>query len=183
MVVKLWGFYYRRVNGMKLNKLDLCLFPTAVYKFIDTISDYCTSSIKDQIIDISYTSGKEQLNHLNDKRQSCTGKKHFPKTIQVFIQNWQNNTCWDKHAYISDDINSSFALYIIIKNINKRNQIEPNRLNTAQIDDKRKYMTVDCEKRVKDKTNKNNKIYVHEKKYSFSFPYNLLLAYPYCSPA
>ena len=69
MVVKLWGFYYRRVKGMKLNKLDLCLFPTAVYKFIDTISDYCTSSIKDQIIDIGYTSGKEQLNQLNDKRQ------------------------------------------------------------------------------------------------------------------
>ena len=61
MVVKLWGFYYRRVNGMKLNKLDLCLFPTAVYKFIDTISDYCTSSIKDQIIDISCSGTKRQL--------------------------------------------------------------------------------------------------------------------------
>ena len=161
----------------------LCLSPATVHKLIDTISDCNASSIEDQIIDIGYTSRKEQLNHLYGKRQSCAGKKHFPETIQGFIQNWQNNACRNKHAYISDDIDSSFAFDIIIENTNKRNQIDPNRLNTAQADDKRLDMAIYSEKRVKDKTNQNSKIDIHQKKESLSFPDDLLLSYPYHSSA
>ena len=154
-----------------------------VYKSVNAISDCHTGSIENQIIDIGYTSGKEQLNQLDNKRQPRAGKKHFPETIQGFIQNWQNNACRNKHAYISDDIDCSFAFDIIIENINKRNQIDPNMLNTAQADDKRLDMAIYSEKRVKDKTNQNSKIDIHQKKKRLSFPGNLLLLYPYHSSA
>ena len=144
----------------------LCFSYKTVYKFINAISDCRTSCIENQIIDISYTAGKEQLDHLDHKGQPRTGKKHFPRTIQTLVQDRHNDACRDEHADISDDINGSLAFYVIIQDVYKRNQVDPKRLNAACIDDKWLNLTVDSEKRVKDKTNQNRKIDVHQKKES-----------------
>ena len=154
-----------------------------VHKSVNAISDCHTGSIENQIIDIGYTSGKEQLNQLDNKRQPRTGKKHFPESIQALVQNWHNDACRYKHANISDDINCSFAFYVIIQNVYKRNQVDSKRLNAVPVDDKRLNLTVDSEKGVKDKTNQNSKIDIHQKKKTLSFPGNLLLLYPYHSSA
>ena len=106
-------------------------------------------------------------------------QKALSKTIQTFVQNWHNDACRYKHAYVTDDVDGSFALYVIIQNVYKRNQVDPKRLNAFHVNDEGLNLTVDSEKRVKDKTNQNGKIDVHQKKESLSFPDNLLLLYPY----
>ena len=45
----------------------LCFSSETTYKFINAVSDCRTGSIENQIIDIGYTSRKEQLDHLNHK--------------------------------------------------------------------------------------------------------------------
>ena len=65
-----WGAFYsargafRRVGCISTN-WNLCFSYKTVYKLINAISDCHTSSIKNQIIDVGYTSGKEQLDHLD----------------------------------------------------------------------------------------------------------------------
>ena len=103
--------------------------------------------------------------------------------IQTPIQNWHNDARRDKHADVSDDINCSFAFYVIIQNVDKRNQIDPKRLNAVHADDQRLNLTVNREKGIKNKANQNRKIDIHQKKESLFFPDDFLLLYPYHSSA
>lgn len=58
------GVHFSEVGCISTN-WNLCFSYKTVYKLINAISDCHTSSIKNQIIDVGYTSGKEQLDHLD----------------------------------------------------------------------------------------------------------------------
>ena len=91
------------------------------------------------------------MNHLNGKRHLCSGEYCFPEAMEVPIQNWQNDARRDEHACIPENIDGSFPLAVIIEEFCKRDQVDPDRLNAARVDDQRLHLTVDRKKRIKDK--------------------------------
>ena len=80
------------------------------YKLIYAAPDRRTGGIEDQVVDVGHTSGKEQLNHLDNERQPRAGQKDFPKAVQTPVQNRHNDARRYKQAYVTDDVDGGFAL-------------------------------------------------------------------------
>ena len=61
------------------------------------------------------------------KRNARSSQKHFPKSIEIFVDDRQNYAAGNKHRGISNHIQQKISLAFIVKQMDKRNEIDSER--------------------------------------------------------
>ena len=82
-----------------------------------SVTDDNPRRVQYQIVNVRYAVWQQKLNHFDTERNTGSCQKHFPKTVQAFVQDWENDSCRDKERYIPDDVYERLALYLIIGDV------------------------------------------------------------------
>ena len=141
-----------------------------------------TPTVFKQIIDIGRSDAKWQLYRFYAKRNARSRQKHFPKSIEIFVDDRQNYAAGNKHRGISNHIQQKISLAFIVKQMDKRNEIDSERKCGGNIKYKWLNMSVHRSHRKKRKSDDYRKIDIHQKQNGFSFQVYMAVFNPYRTP-
>ena len=61
-----------------------------------SVTDDNPRRVQYQIVYVRYAVWQQKLNHFDTERNTGSCQKHFPKAVQAFVQDRENDSCRDK---------------------------------------------------------------------------------------